>query len=248
MKAQLLSLTLVASLSFGSSLIAQDDGLDIDDLFEDDFEAEEATATIHDPIEGFNRAIFNFNDGFYKNIGRPFANTYAKIMPDPVEKGIGNVFENAKFPSRFVSNVFQARFGEASKETGQFLINTTAGIGGIFKVSDEFEELDTNKEDFGQVLGAWGMGHGFYLVIPFMGPTSLRDFAADFVDDAVEPLPSPNSEIEDSADRIALRAVELINRFPYLMDLYESMSRSAIDPYASMRDAYAQRRAKAVEE
>lgn len=248
MKTPLLVFSIATGLALGGNLSAQDEGLDLADLFEDDFEAEEATASVHDPLEGLNRVIFNFNDGFYKNVGRPFANAYAKFVPDPIEKGISNVFANAKFPSRFVSNVFQARFSDAGKETGQFLLNTTAGIGGIFKVSDEFDQLDTSKEDFGQVLGAWGFGHGFYLVIPFVGPTSLRDFAADFVDDAVEPIPSPNSEIEDSSDRIALRAVEIINRTPFLMDLYDSMRRSAIDPYASVRDAYAQRRARDVAE
>lgn len=248
MTSRLTALLIATGLSLQTGSFAQDDGLDVDDLFADEFEESEQTATIHDPIEGFNRAIFNFNDGFYKHLAKPFANTYSNIMPDPAEKGIGNFFYNAKFPSRFVSNVFQARFGEAGKETGQFLVNTTAGIGGLFKVSDEFEELDTNKEDFGQVLGSWGMGHGFYVVLPFIGPTSLRDFVADFADDAVEPIPSPNSLIDESSDRILLRGIEFINELPYLMDLYDSMSRSAIDSYASVRDAYAQRRARQVAE
>lgn len=248
MKSRLSILAAASSIAIGANLSAQDGGLDVEDLFDDEFEATETNVSINDPIEGFNRAIFNFNDGFYKNVGRPFANTYAKIVPDPIEAGIGNIFTNAKFPSRFVANVFQGRLGNAGKETGQFLLNSTVGIGGIVKVSDEFEALDTSKEDFGQTLGSWGIGHGFYLVLPFLGPTSLRDFAADFVDDAVEPIPSPNSQIDDTTDRALLRAVEIINDFPFLMDLYESMSRSAIDSYASMRDAYAQRRARQVAE
>lgn len=236
------TVTISASLSF-----AQDEGLDMEELFEDDFE-EPATEPINDPLEGLNRTFFGFNDVFYSKVAKPFARTYAKVMPDPVERGIGNVFDNVKFPSRFVSNVFQGRFGNAGKETGQFLINTTAGIGGIFKVSDEFPELGTSKEDFGQTLGSWGIGHGFYFVMPFMGPTSLRDFTADFVDDTVEPLPKPISQIDDDTDRTALRIIEFTNRLPALMELYDSMQRSAVDPYASMRDAYTQRRARQVAE
>lgn len=226
---------------------AQDDGLNVEDLFADDFEQDLATS-INDPFEGVNRAIFKFNNGVYKNLFRPFARAYTKIVPDPIEKGIGNVFNNLKLPSRFVSNAFQGRFGQAGKETGQFVINTTAGIGGIFRVSDRFEDLQTSQEDFGQTLGAWGFGHGFYIIVPFLGPTSLRDFAADFVDDAVDPIPTPNSQIDDSADRLALRVIDIVNRLPSLIDLYDSMSRSAIDPYASMRDGYTQRRASQVAE
>ncbi|MDQ8199277.1 VacJ family lipoprotein [Pelagicoccus enzymogenes] len=247
MKASRTILTAVTVAITASLAPAQEDGLDMEDLFEEDFE-ETVAPPINDPLEGLNRAIFRFNDVVYSKVAKPFARTYAKVVPDPVEKGLGNVFDNAKFPSRFVSNVFQGRFGNAGKETGQFLVNSTAGLGGIFKISDEMPELQTSREDFGQAMGSWGMGHGFYLVIPFMGPTSLRDFAGDFVDDTVEPLPEPASLIDDDSDRMTLRIVEFTNRLPALMDLYDSMRRSAIDPYVSVRDAYTQRRARQVAE
>ncbi|MBC2605544.1 MlaA family lipoprotein [Pelagicoccus albus] len=244
----LCTLALLFTTGLAHLSIAQDDeGLQLDDLFEEDFEMEEAPS-IHDPFEKVNRAIFDFNDEVYATFGRPFANAYARVMPDPVERSITNVFTNLKFPSRFVGNVLQGRFGEASKETGQFVVNTTVGIGGIFRVSDKIPSLQTNKEDFGQALGSWGVKHGFYIVLPILGPSSLRDFASDFVDDAIEPIPSPNTVIDDSTDRMVIRTVEVVNQFPSLMNLYDSMKRSAIDPYASVRDAYAQRRAIQISE
>lgn len=230
-----------------ASLSAQDEGLDMEDLFGDDFE-QEVSASIHDPLEPINRVIFNFNDGLYRHIVKPFARTYSKIVPDPVERGIGNVFENLEFPARFVSNSLQGRFGQAGKETGKFIINTTAGIGGIFRASDKYPELNTTKEDIGQAFGRWGFGHGFYIVLPFMGPTSFRDLVGDFADGAVEPIPEPWSQIDDETDRLIVRAIGIVNDIPSLMDIYESMKRSAVDPYASVRDGYTQRRARQVED
>lgn len=221
--------------------------MDVEDLFADDFEAEQII-TINDPFEGVNRAIFKFNDGLYTKVVKPFSRAYTKIVPDPVERGMSNVFENLKFPSRFVSNVLQGRFGQAGKETGKFVLNTTVGIAGIMKPSDRVEGLRTSDEDIGQAFGRWGLGHGFYIVIPLIGPTSLRDFAGDFADNYTEPIPEPWSQIEDSTSRWVVRGVEIVNNLPSLMDLYDSMKRSAIDPYASVRDAYAQRRARLVEE
>ncbi|MBK1877118.1 MlaA family lipoprotein [Pelagicoccus mobilis] len=246
MRVQLSTVSLACFLAVGTNLAAQDDGLDFDALFEDDFEAEEELPSINDPFEKLNRIVFNFNDSFYEHIGRPFAKGYSKVMPDPVEKGLTNVFDNAKFPSRFAGNVLQGRLGDAGKETGQFLVNTTIGLGGFFRVADEFESLNTTDEDVGQALGTWGVGHGFYIVLPLIGPSSFRDFAADFADDAVDPIPTPNSEISDSSTRGMIRAIDMTNRTPFLMDLYDSMKRSAIDPYVSVRDAYTQRRARQV--
>lgn len=235
----LLATVLVTSTS------AQDDGIDIDDLFEDDFE-QHSTVSIHDPLEGMNRAIFRFNDGVYNKVARPIARTYSNIVPDRAQRGISNVFTNIKFPSRFVGNVFQGRFGQALKETGKFTLNTTVGLGGVFRPSDNYEGLQTTNEDIGQAFGSWGMGHGFYLVLPFMGPTSMRDFVGDYADDAVEPLKTPWSQVDDDTLRLSLRALEITNKMPALMELYDSMRRSSIDPYSSVRDAYAQRRARDV--
>lgn len=245
MKTKSIASILFLATSLTGTAIADDDGISLDDLFEDDFE-EQSTVSINDPLEMFNRGIFSFNDDVYNKIGRPLAKTYAKVMPDRVERGIGNVFTNLKFPSRFAGNVLQGRFGNAGKETGKFVLNTTVGLGGIFRPSDDFENLQTSKEDVGQAFASWGMGHGFYLVLPFMGPTSLRDFVGDYVDDTVEPIKEPWSQVDDDGTRLGLRVLEITNRTPALMELYDSMRRSSIDPYSSVRDAYAQQRAREV--
>ena len=229
------------------NLAAQDDGLSEDDLFADDFDRE-SVVSINDPFEPVNRVIFSFNDGLYTHVAKPFANGYTAIMPDPVEKGVDNFFLNLKFPSRFVGNIMQGKLKRAGQETGRFLVNTTAGIGGLFDPASEMEGLDPPKEDIAQGLASWGIGHGFYIVIPFRGPTSLRDFAGDFADRAPEPIPQPWTLVDESTDRFYLQLVEVVNGLPSVMDLYDSMRRSAIDPYASVRDAYAQRRARMLEE
>ncbi|EDY85186.1 VacJ like lipoprotein [Verrucomicrobiia bacterium DG1235] len=245
MKIQQLYRILFLATTVTSVAIAQDDAIDLDDLFADEFE-EQSTVTINDPLEKYNRAIFKFNDSVYTSLVKPVARTYSNVMPDRVERGIENVFKNLKYPSRLVGNILQGRFGQAGKETGKFALNTTVGIGGIFRPSDDFEGLQTHDEDVGQAFARWGFGHGFYLVLPFTGPTSLRDFVGDFVDDAVEPINEPWSQIEDDTDRLILRVIEITNRLPAIMELYDSMRRSAIDPYSSVRDAYAQRRARQV--
>lgn len=229
------------------TLAQDDDSLDVDDLFEEDFESE-PTATINDPIEKLNRAIFKFNDGLYTHVVKPFSRTYTKIMPDPVERGVDNVFDNLKFPSRFASNILQGKLTRAGQETGKFVVNTTIGIGGILKPSRNFENLNPPEEDIGQAFGAWGIGHGFYFVMPILGPTSMRDFVGNIGDETVQPIPQPWSQIDDDGTRYALIVVETVNDLPSLMDLYDSMKRSSIDPYSAVRDAYAQRRARQVEE
>lgn len=244
------AIQLICILSFAAltstALQAQGDGLDIEDLFEDDFEIENAP-TINDPFEGLNRAIFNFNDGIYTHIATPLANTYKNVMPDPVEKGIGNVFTNLKFPSRFVGSLLQGKLKRAGQETAKFVINTTIGLGGIFKASDNYD-LDPPKEDISQAFASWGIGHGFYVVVPILGPTSARDFIGDLADGAVEPIPSPWSQVDDSTARLAILLVEKANQLPQLINAYDSMSRSAIDKYAAVRDGYTQHRTKLVEE
>jgi len=228
---------------------AQDEdaeGLDLDELFDEDIE--EGSASINDPLEGLNRAIFGFNDFLYRKAFTPLARGYDALVPDAVEQGISNVFDNAKYPSRLVGNLLQGRLKKAGSETGKFVVDSTIGLGGILKPSDEIEALQTSDEDIGQALASWGLGHGFYFVMPFVGPTSLRDMIGDFADGAVEPIPEPWTQIDSDTTRIVLRGVELVNNLPGLTDLYESLLRSSIDPYSAMRDAYAQRRARQVEE
>lgn len=223
------------------------DQLEESDLYGDDSYAIES-ANIADPFEGFNRAIFKFNDGVYRKVFKPVARAYAKVMPDPVERGIRNVFSNLKYPSRLAGNLLQGKFRGAANETGRFVLNTTAGIGGFFDPASKIEALEQSPEDVGQALGAWGIGHGFYLVLPLFGPSSARDFAGNLVDEVAETKPYPFSRLYTDDAPIAIRVAEVTNNLPRLIELYESIVRNSIDPYAALRDGYAQRRVALVED
>ncbi len=242
-----LKLGLATCLAFVSEslLYSQEDYVSEDDLFADDGEYEDQPS-VPDPIRGFNRAMFNFNDFFYLNILKPVSKGYRAVMPDDAEKGISNFFDNVNYPIRFAGNVLQFKFREAGQETGKFLVNTTVGMGGFFKISDDFDMFNTPPEDIGQAFGAWGMGHGFYIVLPFLGPTTLRDGIGRIGDNYAHPIPEPWTLVDESEYRISLQALDIVNDSPNLLNVYESLKGSAIDPYESVKDAYIQRRAKEV--
>ncbi len=238
-------------LATPSPSIAQE-FVDLSDLIDDDDLSEEGAdavaASVADPIEGVNRAIFAFNDAAYSGVVEPFTKGYTRVVPKEARKGIHNFFENLEYPVRLTGSLLQFKFGRATQETGKFLVNTTAGLGGFMDAAKEYDGLTPPKEDIGQAFGAWGVKHGFYIVLPFVGPTSLRDLVGNFGDSVVDPISEPWSQIDDDTDRFALRATELVNELPEIIDLYNTVTDSAIDPYIAMRDAYAQLRAAKVAE
>ncbi len=238
-------LALVASVSLqAQDFIDADDLMEIDDLLDD----ETSNETIADPFEDINRAIFGFNNAVYKNVFQPFTRQYVRIVPKEPRKGLSNFFDNLGYPIRLTGNVLQFKFGRASQETGRFLVNTTAGLAGFMDAAKEFENLNPPKEDIGQALGVWGVKHGFYIVLPFAGPTSLRDFVGRLGGRVVDPIPEPWSQLDESEDRLDLQIVDTVNDLPEIIDLYNSITDSAIDPYIAVRDGYTQLRAGKVKE
>ena len=212
---------------------------------------EYALPRVSDPLAPMNRAIFRFNDGFYAHVLRPFARGYERVVPSPVRRGIGNFFDNIKFPVRFVSCLLQARPGRATKETGKFLINSTVGVAGLLRVSDSIPPLATvPAEDVGQALGTWGIGAGPYLVLPFLGPSSLRDTVGLAGNAMLYPVNWSATESAvrgyDSTWRYSLQAVDFMNSSPDQLSNYDGLKRSAVDPYVSVRDGYLQYRTAAV--
>lgn len=133
--------------------------------------------SISDPLEPWNRFWFRFNDIFYLHIARPAYNAWVFITPHQLRSGLKNFFSNVLFPMRFVNNILQFRFLEAGVEFGRFFINTTSSLGfaDVAKGKKTIVPVDPSGEDFGQTLGRWGIGHGFYVVWPFIGPSSARD-------------------------------------------------------------------------
>ena len=214
---------------------------------------EYAAPPVSDPLERLNRAIFKFNDGFYTHALRPLARGYERVVPSPIRHGLANFFENLKFPIRFASCTLQAKPGRAVRETGKFLLNSTIGIGGFRRVSDSVPQLTAvPPEDIGQTFGVWGVGQGPFLVLPFLGPSSLRDIVGTAGDTMLNPVSwSATSRAirgYNSTWRYSLEGVDFISLSPDLMRTYDSFKHAAIDPYVSVRNGYLQHRAAAVKQ
>ena len=226
---------------------AEDDFLSEEDLY-GDFE-EEAVFAVSDPLESINRATFKFNDFVYVKVMQPISNGYQKVTPDPVEKGASNFFANLGYPVRLVGNLLQLELKGAWLETERFAVNTTLGIVGVRRAAAQFERLQPRQpEDVGLAFGAWGIGDGPYLVLPFLEPSNCRDLVGLVGDRAVNPLKSPYSVIEEYQWQLALDATEVIVKSPTLLDIYMQLKDGAIDPYSAMKNGYAQKRRSMIEE
>lgn len=203
------------------------------------------TATIPDPLESFNRVMFGFNDKLYFWALKPVAQGYKKIVPEAPRIGVKNFFANLKFPIRFVSSLLQADFSGAATEVGRFAVNTIWGVGGLLDpASSKKLGIPKKDADLGQTLGVYGLGQGFYIVWPILGPASARDS----IGIAGNYFLYPVSYITPWYDRLAVGVYEEVNATSLRIGDYESFKAAAIDPYVSMRDAYSQYRRKKVEE
>lgn len=215
-----------------------------DENFNED-EAAGEKAQIADPIEPFNRAMYHFNDKLYFWALKPIAQGYNMVVPEVARVSVKNFFSNLRFPARFVSCLLQADFGGAAAEFGRFTINTIWGIGGLLDPSSN-KELDIQKQDtdLGQTLGFYGVGQGFYIVWPILGPSSPRD-SVDVVSDY---FLYPVSYINPWYAWLGVRGYEEVNSTSLRIGDYESLKDAAIDPYIALRDAYVQYRLKKVEQ
>lgn len=236
--------------ALGGDEAAGDDFLTADDLMDDDFgEAASGGPPVADPLEGLNRAIFSFNDGLYTYVLSPVSEGYANVVPRPVRDGIGNVFDNLHYPVRLAGSILQGKGERAFKETGRFLLNTVFGLGGILTPADEVEALQrVPNEDVGQALGVWGIGEGFYLVLPLLGPTTGRDLVGTVGDRAAYPFSEPWTVWLNAEERGIASGVDFLNDSPETMQRYESIKQGSIDLYEAIKDAYIQNRRKAISE
>ena len=223
-------------MAFGApeTTIAEDE--EEPEPFKTDVKHEDA----HDPLEKMNRAIFVFNDKFYFWFLKPVAQIYGVFAPPGVRTCIKNGFENLRFPTRFLNNLLQGKFKAAGIETGRFLINSTMGFGGLFEIASlHFDLNPPPTEDTGQTLGFYGLKPGFYLVLPFWGPSSLRDGFGLAGDAALSPLFYIPGELWMG---VVLRAGESMNNTSLKIGEYEDFKKAALDPYVSMRQAWLQYR------
>ena len=218
------------------------DDKNLGDVEEEEGEEKE-TVTIADPIEPFNRAMFQFNDKLYFWVLKPVAQGYNKVAPEGARVSVKNFFSNLGFPMRFVSCLLQADFSGAATELGRFTVNTIWGIGGLLDPSSD-KKLNLAKQDIdlGITLGVYGVGQGFYIVWPVVGPSSARDS----VEIAGEYFLYPVSYIQPWYAWLGVRSFEVVNDASLRIGDYESFKEAAIDPYVALRNAYIQYRQKKI--
>ncbi len=189
-----------------------------------------------DPLERLNRTTFAFNDALDRNFARPVARGYRRITPDPIETGISNFFANLEYPTVLVNSALQGKFRDAASDTGRLLVNTTFGLGGLFDPATHMG-LERHDEDFGQTLGKWGVPPGAYIVIPVLGPYSVRDGIGSLADEFTE----PRQYLEDDGTRWTLWAGKQLDKRARLLDADAVLERAG-DKYVLVRSAYLQRR------
>ncbi|MGV8059840.1 MAG: VacJ family lipoprotein [Smithellaceae bacterium] len=213
-----------------------------DEEYLDDIKDEQAV-TIADPLEPFNRAMYQFNDKLYFWMLKPVAQGYSEVVPEPARVSVKNFFSNLGFPIRFLSCLLQGDFSGAITEAGRFGVNTLWGIGGLMDPAASKElDLQQRDTDLGLTLASYGVGHGFYIVWPLWGPSSPRDS----VDIAGNYFLYPTSYITPWYYGVGTKGVEVVNATSLRIGDYEALQEAAIDPYVAFRDAYIQYRLKKI--
>jgi len=194
------------------------------------------TVDNNDPFESLNRASYSFNSVIDKAIMKPVAKGYDAVTPDPVKTGISNFFANLDEIPTMTNGVLQGKFAHAFNDLGRFLINSTLGLAGFIDVATDLG-LEQHDEEFGQTLGTWGIESGPYIVLPFLGPSTVRDALARPVDSYT----SLKKEVDHIPTRNSIYALELLD-LRYRLLAIDSQLEDALDEYTFVRDAFLMRR------
>ncbi len=197
--------------------------------------------TNKDPLESVNRGVYKFNDVTDKAVLKPVAKVYKAITPTPVRKGVNNFFNNLGSITTVLNDLLQLKFAQAFTDAGRFVINTTFGLAGFIDVAG-MDKIPNRKEDFGQTLGYWGVGNGAYIVLPLLGPSSLRDFTGLAFDTVTTDPITYTHNIGEIRLHNQLRIAQIVDRRTELLDAKDIVDDASLDPYAFTRDAYLQRR------
>lgn len=215
---------------------------DFDDPFSDESESVDLSYKIADPLEPLNRAIFYINDKFYTYAFIPVIRGYGKVVPSCVRQGISNVFDNLDSPLTFFSACFQGEFSKAWVTLKRFTINTTLGVAGIFDPAEYIWGIEEpSDEDLGLTLGKYGVGHGFYIVIPFIGPSSARDLPTGFAGGYLQPY---EYILDDFIETMGVDTGKMVNKESFSPDRYLNMKKGSLDPYVAFKDIYVKYRNK----
>jgi phospholipid-binding lipoprotein MlaA len=189
-----------------------------------------------DPWEGWNRGVYSFNKAVDSAVAKPVAKGYKAVTPDFIETGVSNVFSNLGDIPNFLNNLLQGKPVDSISDLARFVVNSTLGIAGLWDPASSMG-LEKHDEDFGQTLATWGVGDGPYVMLPFIGPSTLRDTFAMPIDSETDLI----SEIDHIRTRNQIKLIELIDTRAGLL-AYEEQLESATDEYSFVRDIYLQNR------
>jgi phospholipid-binding lipoprotein MlaA len=190
-----------------------------------------------DPWERYNRAAYEFNDSIDRAVLKPVAQAYAEAVPAFAQEGVTNFFENLQDIGTGLNNLLQGKFAQGASDLARVAVNSVVGIAGLWDVASPMG-LDKHSEDFGQTLGVWGVPPGPYFIIPFLGPSTLRDAPARYVD----PSFAYNRGIDEIALRNSLFGLDLVRTRAGLLKVEKIVDEAALDRYSFTRDAWLQRR------
>lgn len=204
------------------------------------------SSSVYDPWEGLNRKFFVFNDKLYFWILKPVAQTYDFLVPSDIRVCLRNAVDNMFFPIRLVNNSLQGKIEEAGIETVRFIMNSTLGMAGLTDPAKDLLNLQSQDEDLGQTLGAYGIPNGPYLYLPFFGPTNIRDGVGIVGDKLLNPF--FYLTWNDLYSSVGYYASDKINRTSLMLGEYEKFKEESFDVYVAMRDAYNQNRKSKIED
>ena len=236
-------LVMVAMLMAGGPFPAaaeQADVFDTPQLAASDTKDDGNEEDVNDPIEPVNRFIFEFNEIFLQFVLRPLTEVY-DLLPGVVRNAIGNVLDNLNSPLILANDILQGEAERAVQTTGRFIINSTVGLAGIIDVA-EMTGIPEHDEDLGQTLATWGVGEGFYLVIPILGPSNPRDAVGRFVESFVDPFDLWWDNIDREYITYTRQGFKAIDTYHEFRDDLDEVKRTSIDYYAAIRSMYRQRR------
>jgi phospholipid-binding lipoprotein MlaA len=200
---------------------------------------------IFDPWEPFNEKMFDLNLKLDRYVLKPVARVWKTVVPDPWQVMLSNGMDNLRFAPRFINNILQGKFAGAGREMSRFLINSTAGIGGLFDPAKDYWGIRPSNEDFGQTLGKWGAGPGPYLVLPVMPPTTVRDGVGMGVDTLLNPF---GYFVGWFPAGLAMKIGDTINDRALNYDLFQGVEETTIDLYSSVRHFYMKRREQQIKD
>jgi phospholipid-binding lipoprotein MlaA len=227
---------------FAQVILKPDEPFDDESDDFDEFDEEVFPEEIADPLETLNRAFFTFNDRLYFWVLKPVARGYRRVLPEPVRVGIGNFFSNITTPVRVANCLLQTDMRGTGTEVFRFLVNSTVGVAGFRDAGKRYWGVEKRPADLGQTFGFYGLGPGFFITWPVLGPSSLRDSVGTFGDYFLDPLSYASNEV-----KVGAAGTYRVNETSLTLGQYESLKRAALDPYIAARDVYQQYRTERIQ-